>query len=165
MRLLFLVFFIWINPVKTTAQDDRDRIILINESGLIIDTLTNKSLYFIKDDTLTRFLLAKTFSPDNCPSFSIIRGLFKKDDLGYRQLGTRKIIINSKCSSLWNDSVYCIRLEDFKLKKGTSNFKITDSSDKRLKVKIKGDNDFEINLKDRLDKFIDNSECNGVVIE
>jgi len=165
MRLLWIILFIGVT-LGTLAQTDKDRLILRSKNGIVTDTLTDNSFYFIKNDTLTRFLIAKSSSPDNCSSFSIMRELYKNDNSGFEQLVTRTIRINSKCSSLWsNDAPYCIRLEDFKLTKGTARFTLIDSNDKKLKIKIIGDNDFEIYLKDKVDKFIDNAKCNGVRIE
>jgi len=75
-------------------------------------------------------------------------------------------MIGSKCSSLWDENdVYCLRLVDFKFNKGIVNIAISDSNGKRLKTKLKSDNNFEIQLKDKVDKFISKVKCNGVRIE
>jgi hypothetical protein len=162
MRPLLIIIFIGVSLTRVFAQTE----ILGNGDGHVTDTLDDNSLSFVKNDTLTRFLIGKAQSTDHCSSFSIIRKQYKKEQVGFRQLETRTIVINTKCSNLWNeDNVYCLRLVEFKLRKGTVNIAIVDSDDKKMKTRIKGDNDFEFQLKDKVDKFISKVECNGVRIE
>jgi len=153
-------------PQKETSRKN-DRVILLNSSGLAIDTLNKKSFYFIKNDTLTRFLIGKSHSPDQCSSFSVVRQQFKKEKNGFEQFGTRKIVLGSKCSSLWSEesSIYCLRLADFRLNAQTVSITIIDSNDKKIKARVEGNHNFEIQLKEKMDKFISNVECNDVRIE
>jgi hypothetical protein len=162
MRPLLIIIFTGISLTRVFAQNE----VLKNSDGHLTDTLDGNSLFFIKNDTLTRFLLSKAQSTDHCSSFSIVRQQYKKGQDGFRQLGTRTIVISTKCSNLWNeDNVYCLRLADFKLRKGTVNIAIVDSYEKKLRARIKGNNDFEFQLKDKVDRFISKVECNGVRIE
>ena len=162
MRPLLIVIFIGVSLARVFAQNE----ILKNSTGHVTDTLDNNSLFFIKNDTLTRFLVGKAQSTDHCSSFSIVRQQYKKEQDGFHQLGTRTIVISSKCSNLWKeDNVYCLRLIDFKLRKETVHIAIVDSDDNKLKTRLNGDNDFELQLKDKVDKFIGKVECNGVRIE
>lgn len=160
--LLIIIIFLGVCWTQAFAQNA----ILKNSEGHPTDTLDDKSLFFIKHDTLTRFLIGKVQTTDHCSSFSIIRQKYKKEQGGFRQLGTRTIVISNRCSNLLNvDNVYCLRLVDFKIIKETVKITIADSNDKKLRTKLKGDKDFEIHLKDKIVKFISNVECNVVRIE
>ena len=169
MRQLLIIIFIGVISIEAFSQKtivlDHDRLILKSKDGIITDTLDSNSFYTIKNDTLTRFLIGKSSSTDQCSSFSIIRELYKKENYGFGQFGTRTIRIISKCSSLWNEDPFCLRLGKFKVSNGTVHAVITDSDDKKLRVKLEGDKNFEIRLKNKVDTFISRSECNGVRIE
>jgi len=66
---------------------------------------------------------------------------------------------------LWNEDPFCLRLDKFKVNNGTVHAVITDSDDKKVRVKLEGDKNFETRLKDKVDTFFSRSECNGVWIE
>ncbi len=157
-----LVIFIGLCWTQAFSQNA----ILKNNEGHPTDTLYNNSLFFIKHDTLTRFLIGKVQTTDRCSSFSIIRQKYIKEQDGFHQLGTRTIVISNRCSNLLTaDNVYCLRLVDFKIIKETVKIAIADSNDKKLRTKLKGDKDFEIQLKNKIDKFVSKVECNVVRIE
>jgi hypothetical protein len=169
MKQVLIIFLIGISSIRTFSQEniasEFNSGILKTKGELVTDTLDNKSLYIIKRDTLTRLLIEKSSSTDRCSSFSIIRELYKKEKNGFKRVKARRISIGSKCTSLWSNNVYCLRLIKFKFKNGKVHIIITDSNVKKLKTRLRCDNNFEIQLKTQLDKFINNIECNGVQVE
>ena len=163
MRIFLSILFVSVSLIGTLAQE---RVVISGKDGQNIDTLDNRSIYSIKGDTLTRFIRAKSHSPDQCSSFSLIREQHTREGKEFRHLRTRKIVIMSTCSSLLtDDNAYCLQLVDFKLNNGTAKIVLADSNDRKLRTKIKVDNNFEIRLKAKVDKFIDRQDCNGVRIE
>lgn len=168
MKLLAIIFFIGLVSIDARSQNSIDQIVLKNETGQITDTLNNNSFFLVRNDTLTRFSIGLALSPDHCKSFSIIREWYKKEDPGFRQLGVKKIKIYSKCSNLWTqdeNGAYCLQLSNFQLKNEIAKITITDSNDKKLKVKLVCDNSFEVLLKEKVNMFMDKTECNDVQIE
>lgn len=164
MRQLLIVFILGACTLNVLSQE---RLLLTNPDGHMTDTVDMGSRDFIKKDTLTRFLLGKSFSPDRCSSFSIVRKQYVKEQDGFRQFSTKTIKVDSKCSSLWRDGddVYCLHLGKFEVRNGTVRILITDSDEKKLRATLKANRDFENRLKDRINKFINRSDCNGVRIE
>jgi hypothetical protein len=163
MKPFLIVVFVCVILNDVFSQES---LILRDVSGYPTDTLGAGSLFFIRNDTLTRFVISKGSSPDHCSTFSIARGRYLKGDDGFRQLGIKTIVIGSKCSSLWSeDKIYCLRLEKFKISKYTVSLTITDSNDQKLRARLKGGNDFETQLKDKVDNFINSVDCNGVTVE